>query len=286
MQTRFAATEINALAQGGMRTGWWLSAVLWGVAAIAFYSLSSPRPRSVLGRLDYPQFLAAAWMIVLCAAAAFVALAAPENRRSRLFRTGAVLLGTLFALAACEALAWFWPVKHPLDNPWYLDGGGGAHASKELLITRPPHLFWRGSSRGDLALERDDVDPFARTITFQTDRDGFRNSRDIDTAEIVFIGDSFTEAGNVLEEETFVRQTERITGKTVRNLGRAAYSPFVELIVLNHYALPCQPRIVVWQISEMNDLWEEVLYKRWNETGRPRSRLGEQTSKQAAEARL
>ena len=56
-------------------------------------------------------------------------------------------------------------------------------------------------------------------------------------ADIVFIGDSFTEAASVAEEDTFVRRVAKASGLKAVNLGRGAYGPQQELIVLKRYGL-------------------------------------------------
>ena len=155
------------------------------------------------------------------------------------------------------------------DNPWYLSTGGALVNDPDLPWLRRPHLEWTGSSRGDLAMESNCSDPQARTITFQTDYQGFRNSRDLSEAEIVFVGDSFTEAGNVLEEETYVWQVGDELDVVTRNLGVAGFTAPTELIVLHRFGLPCHPRVVVWQIAETNDLDDALTYAEWQQAGRP-----------------
>ena len=156
-----------------------------------------------------------------------------------------------------------------MDNPWYFAAGGGVSRTDDLPFGRPPHLKWQGLSRGDLALLNDDPDPYATEVSFQTDKDGFRNSTDVQNAAIVFIGDSYTEAGNIPEEKTFVQLASKQLGVQTRNLGRAGYSASTELGVLEKYAFPVRPKIIVWQIAESNDLAEEVAFREWLNAGRP-----------------
>src|SRR6185369_5953031 len=135
--------------------------------------------------------------------------------------------------------------------------------SDDLPFERPAHLHWEGLSRGDLAILNQDDDPYATRVTFVTDHEGFRNGRDQDRANLVFLGDSLTEAGNLPEDDTFVRRTATAMNTTARNLGRAGYTAPTELIVLRKYGLTCRPRAVVWQIAESNDLVEAVMFQNW-----------------------
>lgn len=239
------------------------------LVALVAWLASSPADGAVLGRISYARFTvlaACAW----CAVLALGVLAATHARlRGVALRATAAWLSLGAALLVLEAIAWLVPARHPMDNPWYLATGEGAVAARRLPFSRPPGLRWTGRSRGDLALLNDDADPYASEVTYATDRDGFRNSAAEETATVVFVGDSFTEAGNVAEDETFVRRVGERLGITVRNLGRAGYTAQSERIVLEDHALPAAPRVLVWQVAESNDLDEALHFARWVERGRP-----------------
>jgi hypothetical protein len=190
--------------------------------------------------------------------------------RSILLKLFGICLASFFAWSAGEGLLFLLPARNQMDNPWYLDVGGGTSASDELPFERPPHLNWTGLSRGDLAFLAGDEDPYARWITFRTDSEGFRNGRDMDKADLVFLGDSYTEAGNIPEEESYAYLVGQRLHLSARNLGRAGYCPPSELVVLNRYGLKCQPKTVIWQIAESNDLPGSLEFENWVAGGRPR----------------
>jgi hypothetical protein len=246
-----------------------LSACIFlGTVAVIAWWLPSPKNNVVLGRFDYPQF----WLVVLSSSAtlsAFTIAAVPPRFSRRVgFRLVAIWIGGAIGLLLLEGVAFFLPVRSEKDNPWYHLAGGGVSGPDELPFGRPPHLKWLGLSRGDLAQMNGDTDPYARTITFETDMDGFHNSRDIREADIVTIGDSFAEAGNVFEAEGFSRVLGQRLGWRTRNLGRAGYGPPLELIVLRRYGIGCHPKVIVWQIAESNDLEDSFTYKKWVAGGR------------------
>ena len=86
------------------------------------------------------------------------------------------------------------------------------------------------------------------------DRNGFRNREENERAEIVLIGDSFIEAPHTLDGSLISTRLADLTGKRVANLGRSGYGPIQELIVLERFGLPLNPKEVVWAIYEGNDL--------------------------------
>lgn len=246
-----------------------LPLLLAGLVCLAAWLLPAEKPEAVLGRLSYAQFVAATLSTFLFALAVALTVCPASARRAVGFRVAAVGLAVFAVLVPYEIVCFLMPPLHLMDNPWYPTTGDALEAHPDLPFARPAHLRWEGLSRGDLAILNGDADPYARRVTFQTDRDGFRNSSDLTRAELIFLGDSFTEAGNVPEEETFVHRVAARLGTTARNLGRAGYSPPTELIVLREYGLMCEPRTVVWQIAENNDLHDAARYRRWVAAGRP-----------------
>jgi len=92
------------------------------------------------------------------------------------------------------------------------------------------------------------------------DRHGFRNSEDLDTADVAVIGDSFVEAVETPNDRIMTTVLSRLTGSVVANLGRGAYGPQQQLIVLRRYALPLRPKVLVWMFYEGNDLLDLALY--------------------------
>lgn len=88
----------------------------------------------------------------------------------------------------------------------------------------------------------------------RTDRDGFRNDQDLDQADIVVIGDSYTEGILVPQNETMPAELGRLLEKSSLNLGQIWYGPQQEEVVFRRYALPRRPKVVVWCYFEGNDL--------------------------------
>jgi hypothetical protein len=123
----------------------------------------------------------------------------------------------------------------------------------ELGWVYKPYARFSGATQGGVAkLLCLNNPPYPYLV--RLDRHGFRNAEDLDTADVAVIGDSFIEAAETASDRIVTSVLGRLTSSTVANLGRGGYSPQQELIVLQRYALPLRPRVVVWTFYEGNDL--------------------------------
>jgi hypothetical protein len=196
--------------------------------------------------------------LALAALCAGLILAVPHRHRAQIsIRVVTVGIAVLLAFAVSDVVYAF-GVMGALRANYWLDQ---AHIPRrysapdpELGFVRKSFVSWRGYIR--------DVN---RVVHYRTDKNGFRNSTDHQHADIVFIGDSFTESATVTEADTFVRRVANATGMRAVNLGRGAYGPQQELIVLKRYGLSYQPRFVVWQLFEGNDVADAEAFAEWQQ---------------------
>lgn len=192
-------------------------------------------------------------LITLCV---ILILAVPSRyKRSLALRLVTIVISLLFVLAVCDAGYAFGVMGIAHSNYW-LDQ---AHiprrysaADPELGFVRKPFVSWKGY-----------VPDLDRIVEYRTDENGFRNAPGQRQADVVFIGDSFTEAATVAEQDTFVLRAGQAAGLSVVNLARGAYGPQQELIVLKRYGLAYKPRVVVWQLFEGNDLTDAEQFAEW-----------------------
>ena len=240
-----------------------------GIASILCWLLPGSKDSAVLGRLNYWQFLVATSMSAFAITLLLVAWRPSSRRRRFAFRASALWIGTTIGLCSIELACLLWPGK-PFNNPWLVNSGDGFRSGTDgLMVEREPGIYWKGLSIGNLADLDRRPDPYADVVEFVTDFEGFRNTHPEKDPDIVFIGDSFTEAGNVNEEETFVSRVGKAMSLSVRNLGRINYSPSDELVVLREFGLKATPRVVVWQFCEHNDLAGQIYYAEWQAHGSP-----------------
>jgi hypothetical protein len=75
------------------------------------------------------------------------------------------------------------------------------------------------------------------------------------------IGDSFIDGWAVKSDELMTTELSRLTALKVVNLGKASDGPQQELVLLNQYRIPLDPKIVVWAFCEENDLEDLLNYQ-------------------------
>lgn len=245
----------------------WVGLALLAAAFAYIWILPLVRPR---GELFWGYYrvtdLLIGIPIGLAMASAIVVLVVPaRHRRVMALRLTLMCVAVVTVLFICDIVYAFgimgaWRPNYYLDNAFiprrYSD------ADEELGFVRKAHLSWRQYNSET-----------NKVVDYQTDENGFRNPPGVTSADVVFIGDSYTEGAQVSEDETFVRRVAALSGLTVQNLGRAVYGPQQELIVLRKYALAYRPRVVVWQVFEGNDLRDATVFAEWRENPHQRTSL-------------
>lgn len=200
--------------------------------------------------------------VLFCSICVAVYLIGPASGRGkRTARFAALFTSILFTVSVVDVGYAFgvqqaWRSSVPTDV-WF-DGEtitrDNALPDNELGFVRKPFVVWEGR-----------LSPETKPVKYRTDENGFRNAPGVKQAEVLFIGDSFTEGASVNEESTFAQRVGAAASVTTVNLGRGNYGPQQELIVLKRYGPNYNPRIVVWQIFEGNDLSDARNFADWRE---------------------
>ena len=138
----------------------------------------------------------------------------------------------------------------------------GRHADPELLWKHDPYYQYDEPYQGNLGAALCVPPDPSQSVTVRYDRHGFRNSRNLDRADIVVLGDSNIEGYLTAEAELATTKLSQLQSKVVANLGHSGYGPQQELVVLKRYGLPLQPETVIWTFFEGNDLSDVEQYDR------------------------
>jgi SGNH hydrolase-like domain, acetyltransferase AlgX len=229
----------------------WLALALSGAGLVLLWVPGAGTARHVLANL-LGTYLLVWGAVFLISRAPGAALAAQFILTTI---TAAIALGALEALALVGVADY--RALFGTRQPFYWFQVGNTF-DPELLWVRTPHFRARGTWRWPRCTPRPDLD-----YDLRYDHHGFRNDSDLNAADIAVVGDSFIEAGESSAANTLTAQLGRLTGLTVANLGRSAYGPQQELVVLRRYALPLRPRAIVWAFYEGNDLPDLLSYQEW-----------------------
>lgn len=90
-------------------------------------------------------------------------------------------------------------------------------------------------------------------VNFTIDQRGFRNKKALQKADIVVIGDSFTEGIFVDDEKTWPALLAQKTQLQVYNLGVSGAHPTHYYENLKRFGIPLKPKIVICMLYELND---------------------------------
>lgn len=230
----------------------WSLVVLLGIASAACWGVPLAREHGPYGHgfYKYAYIYAGLLLPLYWLASLTLALAPPSIQRPLTLRLLAVLVVVSLGLPVCDIAATVCAVR--LGHIWYHGlcfARSQNRPDPELIWQRKPNLSWRGRKTPD-----------CDEVVYRSDENGFRNPRGIRRAEIVVVGDSVTEAGEVAEESTFVHKLGVALGLVAVNLGTSGYGPQQQLAVLRRYGLSYNPRLVVWQVTEWNDVLDAQMY--------------------------
>ncbi len=147
------------------------------------------------------------------------------------------------------------------NDTWLQLATGVNRRDAELIHVHKPHTRYRGRVVGNL-VGLGIPHQVLRDVDVAYDHNGFRNDEDFAQADVVAIGDSFVEGAETPRAETVGAEISRRLRVPVANFGQSGYGPQQELVVLERYAIPLSPKVVVWFFFGGNDL-EDVESYEW-----------------------
>lgn len=90
-------------------------------------------------------------------------------------------------------------------------------------------------------------------LRVSTDARGYRNAYALDQADVITLGDSFTEGSKVSDEHPWPVALARRSGLSVYNLGMSGYDPLHYRESLREVGITLKPRVVLCMLYEGND---------------------------------
>ncbi len=195
----------------------------------------------------------------------------PDAARTAIARLALILCGLVLGLGAAELLLRRFPQYIP-DAARHRIAGEGMFLRTDLVFDRPIEVGFRYVPNQDrtAVYRRRDGDLYRKQrvslpspdanddtvlaeLRLVTDDNGYPNPGPLhDHYDIVTAGDSFTAPTSVAAP--WPRVLERLTGRSVLNLGVGAYGPQQEVAAVMHYGLAHHPSWVVLAYFEGNDL--------------------------------
>lgn len=224
--------------------------ILWIIPGPVVEQIANDR-HTMLGRYSRTQFSWIIGLTIISLVGIYIDRASGERYKRRWFQVLSVVLFLLPALAILD---------FALRTPERL------HYVRESLAYRHPPNFDSSVDIRDASLSRFvDKPEAARTYpnatpgyptihrTLRTDARGYRNRTTLDQAEIVALGDSFTEGSGVSDEHPWPVRLAEFTGRSVCNLGMSGYDPLNYLAAMKEHGVGLRPKYVVCVLYEGND---------------------------------
>jgi len=157
-----------------------------------------------------------------------------------------VLFGIALALSIAECLLRLFPHLMPVAAQIRHRAESEVKIDREVWIP-DSYLGYKLPPNLDTLLEAFPEEPYrVRTTSLGYDDIGFRSAPRDGRPAAALVGDSFTFAEGVSQEDSWATQLAGRTGWNVLNFGLNGYGPPQYTRMLTRYALPLKPGLVLW----------------------------------------
>jgi len=161
----------------------------------------------------------------------------------------------------------------PFGGGYFFPHGIATHEFRDDLGIKPrPHVSIEIFYVNDL-VRYGQISPIydypSTHILFATDAQGFRNKDEATTADVVALGDSFTELPYMAVEDIWPSLLAQRTGWRVRNLAVSGYGPLQQAVILRQWGLAYRPRLVLLAFYEGNDIYDCSEFDSFRKSGLP-----------------
>lgn len=206
------------------------------------------------------------WTVLATYFAVWAAIILGARKRKRSIFCGIMftftlvaVLGVFEAAAAMKLIHWKLIIER-------ISGDGTNYMwsyklDPELGFRRQPNDHWAGRPPSDIEASSLMPATLREPISFTYDHWGYRNSPELDKADIALIGDSYVEGWYVSDNQTASSRLQIYLGRPVANLGVAGYGTLQEFIVLKKDVPKFDPKVVVWFFFEGNDFYNDQRFE-------------------------
>ena len=229
------------------------------VALVCLLSLWSVTFTSSQSLSEFPvQFVETLIITIAVAGIVYVGMG-PSNLRTRISKILLAAVSLLLTLFLLELPAFIGLVDYRTLLVPKMPGAVGPHNRIYIPhagFSRPAHDTFNTNQAGAASIIYR-LNTSRRYRAFHRyDHNGYRNSRDLQSADVVLIGDSFVEGNRVTQDDILSVKLARVLDLKVANLGQSDYGPMEEYRTLSQFGLPLGPRAVLWFFFEGNDIGE------------------------------
>jgi hypothetical protein len=178
----------------------------------------------------------------------------------------ALTISTVVGLILCEAILWLLPRSLLPHEFRLLDRVYNARNAWQNMMTGDPYLGYKLKPDLDIMFPSEGrLIPY-RTQSLNLGDIGFRDIGTRPPFAIVAVGDSYVLCDDVPAEACWLRHLTESTGVSAVTLGVNGYSNLAAGRVLDRYAPPLHPRLVLAGMYP-NDFKDNVNFDRWTRSG-------------------
>jgi hypothetical protein len=177
-----------------------------------------------------------------------------------------LLFGVVLGLLMGEAVLRFFPRSLMPKEFRILDRVYTARGAWEDMMLGDPYLGYKLKPNLDILFPSEDRKIPYRTTSYGLGDIGFRDIGTHPPFSAVAVGDSFTLCDDVPAEACWGRHLADTNGLSIATLGVNGYSTLAEARILERYAPPLKPRLVLVGVY-LNDFKDNVNFDRWTRSG-------------------
>jgi len=226
----------------------WLAVVivtnllLWAIPSDVIAQIARDR-QTMFGRYSRTHFYWIIGVAIVSVVSFYIDWSTGQTYKKRWFQVIATLIFLVPTLAVADFLLRRPETEHYIRDSIAYHRPPGAVFNKTFVDRPVAFRTYPGRPKGYGTVE----------CELHTDTRGYRNSTNLESYDVVAIGDSFTEGSSVSDEHPWPVLLASLRDTSVYNAGMSGYDPLHYREVLREIALPLHPKLVICMIYEGND---------------------------------